>query len=307
MKLSLRALAPLCLLFLALARPALATDRTFYLEWEGTSFVIGGVLVIDDTQLANPGDNCWDGGSGRCTTAGHPPSTDWVKSFDLTLDVGSGPFTATKDNVAYLRLFLEGAAPYDLDFDLPGQHGWATAGAGALDLEMLPGLNLTVRPFAPFALRVQAIATVQVLTISEVSARVTLPLRNAGLLGCSRALAKASRAYHDARVKVLSRCNEALARGKAVYADADKSSVVTKPSQCPLEVKAVDKIAKAAALARKTIADPARPACDDDLVARLHLCADTVDGLITPDAADGCQLEAIDADADRLIADLYPY
>jgi hypothetical protein len=77
----------------------------------------------------------------------------------------------------------------------------------------------------------------------------------------------------------LQKCRLALAEGKALS--------VTEPAECAQEGAAEKTIAKAAAQMRKTIAGK-KPKCTDALVAALGTCADTVDELLSADAAIGC-------------------
>jgi cysteine-rich repeat protein len=116
-------------------------------------------------------------------------------------------------------------------------------------------------------------------------------------IACRGALVKATQRYQAARLAALSQCRLALESGATLS--------VSDPAQCASETAAERKIAKAAARARKTVAGGSPPRCTDALVAMLETCADTVDAVISPDAASGCLRAASDAGVALTVSEMF--
>jgi cysteine-rich repeat protein len=106
-------------------------------------------------------------------------------------------------------------------------------------------------------------------------------LEDAGL-ACQLAILKAGRKYASARLAALTTCRSAFAAGKALS--------ISNARECATETAAAKRIARAAGALRNAIAGGNRPKCTDALVVALGTCADTVDGLVSPDATGGCLL-----------------
>ena len=114
---------------------------------------------------------------------------------------------------------------------------------------------------------------------------------------CQAAIAKGAQKYLATRLAALQSCRLALRAGKTLS--------VSDPAACATETVAAKKIAKAAAQARKSVAGGAKPKCTDALVAALDTCAETVDGLISADAAAGCLRTTSDAAVDASLAETF--
>jgi cysteine-rich repeat protein len=110
---------------------------------------------------------------------------------------------------------------------------------------------------------------------------------------CRAAIARGGSKYAAVRLAAVLKCRDLLAAGKTLSVDD--------PAQCASETGAAKRIAKAAAQARKAIADGKQPKCTDALVAPLDACAETVDGLIGTGGAPGCLLERHDAAVEDLL------
>jgi hypothetical protein len=108
---------------------------------------------------------------------------------------------------------------------------------------------------------------------------------------------KAAQKYQAARLAAVAQCQQQLAVGKTLS--------VADPADCPSEAAAAKKIAKAAGAARKAIAG-GKARCTDAEVAMIGACAETVDGLIAPDAATGCLRTAGDGGVDAALRALFP-
>jgi cysteine-rich repeat protein len=134
-------------------------------------------------------------------------------------------------------------------------------------------------------------------TLSNDGCAADCTLEPAGA-ACRNAVLKAAQKYSAARLAALARCQQQLASGKPLS--------VTDPADCASETAAAKKLAKAAAAARRTIAAGPKPKCRAAEVALLGACADTVDGLVSPDAATGCLRAEGDAAVDALLEGLFP-
>jgi cysteine-rich repeat protein len=112
-------------------------------------------------------------------------------------------------------------------------------------------------------------------------------------LACQAAIVKGGQKYAAARLKAILKCRLAFAAGKPVS--------ITNPRDCAAETAAARSIAKAGAGLRKAIANGNKPKCTDPLVAALGACAETVDGLVTPDGAGGCLRSTHDAAVEAIV------
>jgi cysteine-rich repeat protein len=116
---------------------------------------------------------------------------------------------------------------------------------------------------------------------------------------CQDAIARAGAKYFAARVKVVQTCRTLLGKGKALPVDH--------AADCADGPTAELAMFKAAGAARKAIAEGGKPRCTDALVGALGLCADTVDGLISPSGNAGCFRATHDAAVDALLRAQYGY
>jgi cysteine-rich repeat protein len=117
-------------------------------------------------------------------------------------------------------------------------------------------------------------------------------------LACRTALAKSLQKVVTARIGAVQQCELGLAAGKPLS--------VTDRTACPSEASAAKKIAKAGAKARKAIAGGAKPKCTDGLLAMLGACAETVDGVVSPDGTSGCLLAAGAVSVGEALGTLFP-
>ena len=114
-------------------------------------------------------------------------------------------------------------------------------------------------------------------------------------------IAKGAYRYVTRALRAIQNCRNVLDRGKRMYFDSAQQQPLTDPADCPNSYGAQTIIVAAGLLARNAIAGGSPPACTDDLVSALGLCAATVDGLVTPDGTGGCLITGHQAQVDALI------
>ncbi|MFQ5352556.1 MAG: CotH kinase family protein, partial [Candidatus Binatia bacterium] len=108
---------------------------------------------------------------------------------------------------------------------------------------------------------------------------------------CQQAVAKAGRVYLGARLKAEGECRRRFGRGFELFLDEAGSQSLESPLYCDEEAETAKTIARAGEKARRTIANPTSPACDDSLLATIVPCAVTVDGLVGPGGGGGCLID----------------
>lgn len=120
--------------------------------------------------------------------------------------------------------------------------------------------------------------------------RALSPQDDLSLRKCQKAVGMAGNHFATNALHAIQVCRDKMDRGKPVYLDDAQQQRLTDPADCASASTTHDQIVKAGKSARNMLTAGTTPACTDDLLSTLELCATTVDALVSPDGSGGCLL-----------------